>query len=343
MASRPYRRTALAFVIFAALVSNGASRVTLAASNWQPPPKNKDITISNGGLSVTFNIAWGAVVVGISNKYVAHGLNIVDFHDVGRELQVDQFLSRNAPGPQPLLVNPTQAGAEGGQAYYRHPHGSIVPQKGSPVVRWKAGRHRFMAVIRPWDYDTGNATHWVYTERVHIDRNGVAHFQYLFQRHGRGTFRMNTEIPTLYSDRTNAFMYPTQNPYTRGAETVKHFRFSRPPVRLVTGRPLWGQHHLISKGWIANIDTANRIGIFYTTPVGLPETFGCFPGAGVSDRLPLGKTNVFGNHLICRPNEVYSVRFSVLVATPERGPALISRQKPAVLHIGGRRRHAARH
>lgn len=340
MAMRPHRRTLVALIIFGALAFGGQN--SRAAPRWRPPPKNRNVTISNGGLSVTFNLAWGAVVIRISNRHVAHGLNLVDFHDVGRELQVDQFLFRNAPGPQPLLVNPTQAGAEGHQAYDRHPHGSIFPQKGSPVVRWKASRHRFMAVIHPWDYDTGKATHWVYTERVHINRSGVAHFYYQFRRRGRGTFRMNTEIPTLYSDRTNAFMYPTQNPYTRSAATVKLFRVGRPPVRLVTGAPLWGQHHLISKGWIANIDTANRIGIFYTTPVGLPEAFGCFPRATVSDRLPLGKTNVFGARLLCRPNEVYSVRFSVLLATPQEGPALISRQKPAELRIGGRLWHTPR-
>jgi hypothetical protein len=334
MAMRPNCRTLIALIIASAIACGGQN--SRAASRWLPPPRNRNVTISNGGLSVTFNLAWGAVVIGISNRHIAHGLNLVDFHDVGRELQVDQFLFRRAPGPQPLLVNPTQAGAEGHQAYYQHPHGSIFPQKGSPVVRWKAGRHRFMAVIHPWDYDTGKATHWVYTERVDVDRNGVAHFYYRFQRHGRGTFRMNTEIPTLYSDRTNAFMYPIQNPYARGPAIVNHFRFARPPVRLVTGAPRWGQHHLISKGWIANIDTANRIGIFYTTPIGLPETFGCFPHAAVSDRLPLGKTNVFGARLLCRPNEVYSVKFSVLVATPTTGPGLIARQKLAELRIDGK-------
>jgi hypothetical protein len=322
----------------AAVIICAVARPTLPAwadSHQPPPPKNKDVTISNGGLSITFNLAWGAVVIGISNRNVAHGLNLVDFHDVGRELQVDQFLYRNSRGPQPLLVNPTQAGAEGYQAYYLHPHGSIFPEKGSPVVKWMAGRHRFFAVIRPWDYDTGHPTHWVYTERVHIDPAGVAHFYYRFQRHGPGTFRMNTEIPTLYSDRTNAFMYPMDNSYVHRTKPVGKIR-PHQTVRIVRGAPIWGRHHLMSDGWIANIDTADRIGIFYTTPVGLPETFGCFPGAGVSDRLPLGKTNVVGTNLLCRPNEFYSVRFSVLVATPKAGPKLIARQKPAELRIDGK-------
>ncbi len=313
-----------------------SSQAAFATPHFQPPPKNKNVTISNGGLSVVFNIAWGAVVVGITNKHVAHGLNIVDFHDVGRELQVDQFMYRNAPGRQPLLVNPTQAGAEGHQAYYKHPDGSVFPQIGSRVVRWKASRHRFVAVIKPWDYDTGNPTDWLYTEKVSIDRYGVAHFVYVFRRHGKHTFRMNTEIPTLYSDRTDAFMYPTFNPYVHNAAADRYARDGSWPVRMVRGSPMWGKTNMASKGWLANIDTRNKIGIFYTTPIGLPEAMGCFPGAGVSDRLPLGKSNVAAVHLLCRPQEVYAIHFSVLVATPSQGPRLISRQKPAQLWVDGK-------
>ncbi len=329
----------LAAVLLSVALISG--RAAVGAPRFRPPPKAKNVTISNGGLSVTFNIAWGAVVVGISNKHIARGLNIVDYHDVGRELQVDQFKFWNKPGRQPLLVNPTQAGAGGHQAYYKHPHGIVIRQKGSRVVRWKAGRHDFFAVIKPWDYDTGNPTDWIYMESVRIDRHGVAHFQYVFRRHGQGTFRMNTEIPTLYSDRTDAFMYPLVDPYIHNATTRRYIRSGHWPVRWVRGSPRWGSVHTISKGWIANIDSANNIGIFYTTPVGLPETMGCFPHAGVSDHLPLGKTNVVGMHMLCRPREVYSVQFAVLVATPKAGPVLISRLAPAQLRIGGKiwRRH----
>ncbi len=311
------------------------SQLATAAHAWQPPPRNKNVTISNGGLSVTFNIAWGAVVVGIYNKHVAHGLNIVDYHDVGRELQVDEFLFRNAPGRQPQRNNPTQAGALGHQAYRNHPHGSVFPERGSRVVRWKAGRHHFSAIIRPLDYDSGNATHWEYTEDVAIDHRGVAHFHFVFHRNGIGTFRMSTEIPTLYSDRTDAFMYPTVSPYSMNAASRKMADLrKRPPVHLVKGSPNWANHHhLVSKGWIANIDTRDHIGIFYTTPVGLPEAFGCFANAAVSDRLPLGKSNVVGVHLLCTPHETYSVRFSVLVATPAMGPKLIALEPPAKLQI----------
>jgi len=315
------------------------TQAVCANQGFIPPPRNKNVTISNGGLSVTFNIAWGAVVVGIANRHVAHGLNIVDYHDVGRELQVDQFMFWNKPGRQPLLVNPTQAGAEGHQGYYKHPHGIAFPQIGSPVVRWKANRHRFFAIIKPWDYDTGKPTDWVYTESVAVDRHGVAHFKYVFRRHGRGTYRMNTEIPTLYSDRTNAFMYPTANPYIHNAATRRWAKSGRWPVRMVRGNRQWGRLHIRSKGWIANIDSTNHIGIFYTTPAGLPEMMGSFPGAGVSDRPPLGKSNVSGMYLLCRPDEMYSVQFSVLVATPQAGPAIISRQRPATLRIAGVKWH----
>ena len=115
-----------------------------------------DVTISNGGLSVTFNLSWGAVVTGIANTSVANGLNIVDSHDVGRELQTDQFLYQNIGGSNQLMINPTQAGAGGHQAYYQHPNGIAIPETGSPVTSWSASANQFQAVITPLDYDTGN-------------------------------------------------------------------------------------------------------------------------------------------------------------------------------------------
>lgn len=56
---------------------------------------NNDVTISAGGLALTFNLSWGAAVTGIANTNVANGLNIVDSNDVGRELQTDQFMYHN--------------------------------------------------------------------------------------------------------------------------------------------------------------------------------------------------------------------------------------------------------
>ncbi len=298
-----------------------------------PPPASKNVTISNGGLAVTFNLAWGAVVVGIANANVANGLNIVDSHDVGRELQVDQFLSLKIGGRRELMINPTQAGAEGHQRYYQHPKGIVFPEKGSPVVHWSAGHHHFHAVIKPWDYDTGNPTNWVYVEDVRINSRGVARFHYTFHNHESKTYIMGTEVPTLYSDRTNAFMYPLISPYSRSHATRRQGNISKWPVKLVTGAPSWPQPGITSKGWIANIDTRDHLGIFYTTPVGLPETFGTFPGAGVSDKLPLGKTNVAARRLTSYPGEIYSIKFSVLVSTPRKGPALISEQPPAMFKI----------
>ena len=137
-----------------------------------------NVTISNGGLSVTFNLAWGAVVTGISNSKVGNGLNIVDSHDVGRELQTDQFLYQNIGGAQQLIFNPTQAGAGGSQPYYQHPNGSAIPEAGSPVANWSATGNQFQAVITPLDYDTGKPTDWVYVENVSINSQGVANFQY---------------------------------------------------------------------------------------------------------------------------------------------------------------------
>ncbi len=323
-----YRSITLATVVLATAGTSAGA----ANNRWSPPPATKNVSISNGGLTVTFNIAWGAVVIGIANKHVAHGLNIVDSHDVGRELQVDQFLSVKIGDHRKLMINPTQAGAEGYQGYYQHPKGIVFPEKGSPVVRWSARPHHFHAVIKPWDYDTGQPTNWVYVEDVRITSQGVAQFQYTFYNHGSKTYIMGTEVPTLYSDRTNGFMYPLTNPYARQHAAGSHGKIKKWPVKLVTGAPVWPQPAIISKGWIANVDTRANLGIFYTTPVGLAETFGTFPRAAVSDQLPLGKTNVAAN-LISNPGMIYSIKFRVLVNTPGAGPALISRQPPAVLKI----------
>lgn len=321
------RMCRLSVAVAAALFILSAAAANASSRRWPPPPVAKNVTISNGGLSVTFNVDWGAVVIGIANKNVAHGLNIVDFNDVGRELQTDQFLSRKIDGKWELIVNPTQAGAEGYQAYYQHPKGIVFPQKGSPVVHWTSTHDHFHATIRPWDYDTGQPTNWVYVEDVHIDRKGVAHFHYTFHNHESKTYRMSSEVPTLYSDRTDAFMFPLTSPYDHSKTQAKQ------PAKLVHAEPHWPQKKLTSKGWIANIDTVDNLGIFYTTPVGLSEALGSFPKASVSDKLPLGKTNVAIENVTSYPGEIYSIDFSVLVATPKEGPALISKQPPAVSKI----------
>jgi hypothetical protein len=275
-----------------------------------------DVTISNGGLSVTFNLAWGAAVVGISNRNVDNGLNIVDAHDVGRLLQEDQFLYQYVDGSQQLMVNPVQAGASGGYPYYQHPNGSSFPEIGSPVVRWSANANQFNAVIAPLDYNAGTPTAWDYVESVEITPQGVANFSYTCYSHQSEAYLMGTEIPTLYTDRTDAFMYPTSN----GS------------VHTIAGSPIWPQPAITSYGWIANIDRQDNLGVFYTTPVGFPEVFGTFPDASVlgtgAAQLPLGKTKV-SPVLIARPSEVFSNEFSVLVATQQLGPALISQQEPA--------------
>lgn len=307
------------------------------AQHWPRPPASKNVTISNGGLSVTFNLAWGAVVVGIANKNVAGGLNIVDFNDVGRELQTDQFLSLDIAGRRELIINPTQAGAEGYQAYYQHPKGIVFPEKGSPVVHWTSTRDHFHAIIKPWDYDTGNSTHWVYVEDVRINSEGVAHFHYTFRNHDLKTYLMSTEVPTLYSDRTDAFMYPLTSPYSHPRPTSRQEKNTRWPVKLVAAKPHWPQQRLTSKGWIANIDTGDNLGIFYTTPVGFHEAFGTFPGyrrgVGISGNPPLGKTNVSADGLTSYPGEIYSIDFSVLVSTPQKGLSLISQQPPAEFKV----------
>lgn len=235
------------------------------------PPADKDVIISHGGLAITFNTAWGAVVIAVADKRVAHGLNIVDANDVGRELQVCQFLSLEIAGRREMILNPTQAGALGHQAFYQHPNGMVFLEKGSPVVRWKAGRDHFHAVIRPWDYDTANPTKWVYIEDVSIDGQGVAHFDYTFYNNEPKTYLMVTEVPTLYSDRTGAYMYPLVSPYGRAGALLRAEKGPRWPVKMVTGAPAWPQKSFKSKGWIANLDAEGDIGLFYTTPVGLEE------------------------------------------------------------------------
>jgi hypothetical protein len=305
---------------------------------FRPPPADKNVTISNGGLTITFNVAWGGVVVAVADTNVAHGLNIVDANDVGRELQVCQFLSSMMAGRKELMSNPTQAGALGDQPFYGHPKGVLIPEKGSPVLRWKASRTRFHVVVEPWDYDTGNPTKWVYVEDVAIDSKGVAHFHYTFHDNEPRTYSMVTEVPTLYSDRTGAYMYPLVSPYGRAGARLRRQKKANWPVKMVTGAPAWPQKPLKSKGWIANIDAGDDIGVFYTTPMGLTEEYGNFTGYDISDRLPLGKTNVVAREIAARPGGVYSIDFSVLVSTPGRGPALIARQPAAVFRVVGKGR-----
>jgi hypothetical protein len=297
------------------------------------PPADRSVTISDGGLAITFNTAWGAVVVAISDERVAHGLSIVDANDVGRELQVCQFLQLEIAGRSEMILNPTQAGALGHQPFYQHPNGMTFPEKGSQVVRWKADREHFHAVIKPWDYDTGYATKWVYVEDVAIDAQGVAHFHYTFYDSEPKTYLMVTEVPTLYSDRTGSYMYPLVSPYGRAGALLRAEKSAQWPVKVVNGAPPWPRKKsLKSKGWIANLDAADGIAIFYTTPAGLDENYGSFTGYDVSDRMPLGKTDVMAQG-VARPGAVYSIQFSVLVSTPKQGPALISAQPAAVFRV----------
>ena len=302
-------RAALGAAVTAGMVARPGVPGAFGATN--------DVTISNGGLAVTFNLSWGVVVTGIANANVANGLNIVDSHDVGRLFQTDQFLYQNISDSQQLIFNPTQAGAGGGQAYYQHPNGSSVPETGSPVVNWSASASQFQAVITPLDYDTGNPTDWVYVENVSINSQGVANFHYTCYDYQPGTYSINTEVPTLYSDRTNAFMYPASN----GS------------VQTVTGAPSWPQPGITSRGWIGNVDTQDNLGLFYTTPVGLPEGYGTFSGASVSGNPPLGKTNVAEYGLASHPGEILSSQFSILAGTRQQGPSLISRQAPATFTV----------
>jgi len=313
-----------------------------STGSYPRPPVKRNVTISNGGMSITFNIAWGAVVVSIANRNVADDLNIVDTHDVGRELQVDQFLHLRVHGRPRLIINPTQAGALGRQAFYQHPKGIRIREIGSRVIRWKATKSRFFAVIKPLDYDTGKQTRWVYVEHVRIDRRGVATFHYVFKDHDRKTYITSSEIPTLYSDRTDAFLIPLESPFGQDGSRLRRRRSRAWPVKMITGAPRFptkalasrGVPHkaLLSKGWIANVDTRDNLAIFYTTPLGFQESYGVFPGAFVSDAPPLGKTNVVAN-FVAHPGMSYAVTFSVLVSTPKLGPALISQQPPARFRI----------
>jgi hypothetical protein len=58
-----------------------------------------------------------------------------------------------------------------------------------------------------------------------------------------------------------------------------------------------------------------------------------FPKAAFSGKNPLGKSSVTAGKLVSHPGEIYSIDYSVLVSTPEAGPALISKQPQAVLKI----------
>ena len=332
----PGRRLSLCCCLVAALVAGFGMNAQAYSKRFPPPPADKNVVISNGGLSITFNMAWGASVIAIANKNVAHGLNIVDNNDVGRELQPAQFLALTIGGRPEMILNPTQAGAQGGgQPFYQHPKGVLFPQKGSPVVKWKADPDHFHAVIKPLEYNTGNPSNWVYVEDVRINSGGIARFHYTIHNHEPKTYSMSTELPTLYSDRTDSFMYPLVSPYEPEGAALRKGKSPNWPVNLVTGAPRWPQKAGNSKGWIANIDSTDDLGIFYTTPLGLAEDYGTFTGADidVSDRPPLGKTNVIAHGLTSYPGAIYSIEFSVLVSTSRQGPALISKQAAAVFNI----------
>ena len=81
----------------------GVVAVGMVVGNQSAFGASGSVTISNGGLSVTFNLAWGAVVTGIANTNIANGLNIVDSHDVGRAFQTDQFMYQNIGGTRQLI------------------------------------------------------------------------------------------------------------------------------------------------------------------------------------------------------------------------------------------------
>lgn len=330
---RSYRNMGVAVCLIVGFFFTSCIPAAAYNMRFPRPPARKNVTIANGGLAITFNIAWGAVVVAVIDSNVAHGLNIVDTHDVGRELQVDQFLHLRIHGRNQLIINPTQAGALGQQAFYKHPKGVLIRESGSRVVRWKAGKRHFSAVIRPLDYDTGKPTKWVYREHVRIDAHGVAQFHYVFYDHDQRSYMMSSEVPTLYSDRTGTFMYPLVSPYGHEGAALRTAKTPQWPVKLLTGAPHFPQRTLESRGWIANIDTEDDIGIFYTTPLGFPESYGTFPGAFVSDAPPLGKTNVVAQNIMARPGMIYSISFSVLVSTPQHGPRRISEQPRATFKI----------
>jgi hypothetical protein len=241
-------------------------------------------------------------------------------------------------GRKQMIFNPTQAGAEGYQPFYQHPKGVVIPEKGSPVLRWKASRKHFHAVIEPLDYDTGKPGNWVYVEDAQIDPQGVAHFHYAFYNHEARAYSMIAIVPTLYSDRTATFMYPLLSPYGREGATLGKEKDPSWPVKVVTGAPTWPQKAATSQGWIANIDSGDDVGIFYTTPPGLSLRYGVYANApdisDVSDHPPLGQTFAAAN-MTSHPGDAYSLDFSVLVSTPRLGPALISRQPAAVFKSMG--------
>jgi hypothetical protein len=325
------------------LLMGAGMRAEAHNERWPTPPVDKNVIITNGGLSVTFNIAWGASVIGIANKNVAGGLNIVDSNDVGRELQPCQFMRLTINGHVETILNPTQAGAQGGgQPFYRHPHGVPFPQRGSPVVRWNSGPDHFHAVIKPLEYNTGAPSNWVYVEDARIDAQGVAHFHYTFYNHEPKTYSMIAIIPTLYTGRTGTFMYPLVSPYGPAGAALLEQQNPAWPVQTVTGAPLWPQKRVDSKGWIANVDDTDDIGIFYTTPLGLDQQYGTYEDVGVSDRMPLAQTYVavFDTSY---PGEIFSNDFSLLVSTPRLGPALISRQRAAVYKVVRNVRPASEH
>jgi hypothetical protein len=300
---RVHRALAVGIISAAVLTATaGLSQVHAATNN--------DVTISNGGLSVTFDLSWGAVVTGISNTNVGGGLNIVDSHDVGRELQTDQFLYQTINGTEQLMINPTQAGAYGGQAFYQHPNGVTIAEVGSPVVSYTATANTFHAVITPLDYDTGNPTDWIYVENVSINSQGVANFSYTNYDYQPETYNARTEVPTLYSDYTDAFMLPTS---AGGSQTI-------------TGSPTWPQH-TTSGAWVGNLDTTNNVGLFYTTPTGLAESYGTFSGVSITpgSSPPLGKTNVVGTFTAV-PGTVLTSSFSVVAGTQTTGPTQIAQR-----------------
>lgn len=324
------KRLTLCCCLAAALFVGFGMNAEAYTERYPPPPADKNVIISNGGLSITFNIAWGATVVAIANKNVAHGLNIVDNNDVGRELQACQFVLLKTGGLKYVISNPTQAGAQGGgQPFYQHPKGVLFAEKGSPVVQWKADPDHFHAVIKLLDYNTGNPSNWVYVEDAVIDPQGVARFRYTFYDHEPRTYKVISIMPTLYTDRSGTFMYPLLSPYGRGGAALRKQEHPNWPVKVVTGAPAWPQKTVKSQGWIANIDSDDDIGIFYTTPLGLGQQFGVYSDVDVSDRPPVGQTYVAA-YLTSHPGAIYSSEFSMLVSTPQQGPALISKEPAAV-------------
>jgi len=289
-----------------------------------------NVTISNGGLSLTFDIAWGGVVVAIDNSNVANGLNIEDSHDTGRLFQVAQFLYPTTPSQSKEVINPTQAGSGGIDGS----NGVILKEKGSPVVKWSATKTQFSATITPLNFNTGNPTNWVYTENVQIDPQGVANFNYSLYYHGQHTYRMTVVVPSLHTDLTGAFIYPLVSPYGPQGTHLRKTNVTSWPVKEVTvASKVVPKTSLVSLGWISNIDTKNNVGVFYTTPVGFRETYQTFPKAPVSSAPPLGKTNIVFSNITSRPGMSYSFHFSALVSTPSQGPVLISQQPPATFKI----------